>query len=178
MQHYLVQVSGEWPYRYYQSLLWHFDKISWCHLMQPPWHVEWWCHPPVCQFHTAFQTQKMHQKFKWDVWSLSPYSPDLVPSDYFHFPKLKSTLIWNKVLETVIWKQLLRTGSIGRHPIFTYPVKQIGPRSDKCINRFYDYIEKKSASMPINFFLYFLFIVNENLFINLVTFFFGSILVL
>ncbi|GBN15546.1 hypothetical protein AVEN_205222-1, partial [Araneus ventricosus] len=30
--------------------------------------------------HTARKTQELLQKFKWEVWSHSPYSPDLAPN--------------------------------------------------------------------------------------------------
>ncbi|GBM28537.1 hypothetical protein AVEN_70133-1 [Araneus ventricosus] len=30
--------------------------------------------------HTARKTQKLGQKFKWEVWSHLPYSPDLAPN--------------------------------------------------------------------------------------------------
>ncbi|GBM72519.1 hypothetical protein AVEN_263464-1 [Araneus ventricosus] len=42
--------------------------------------------------HTARKTQELLQKFKWEVWSHPPYSPDLAPSDYFLFPELKEHL--------------------------------------------------------------------------------------
>ncbi|GBL84128.1 hypothetical protein AVEN_118546-1 [Araneus ventricosus] len=44
-------------------------------------------------------------------------------------------------------------------------------RSDKCLNRFGDYVEKLSASMPLNSLWNFLSNVNKEIFITLVNFF-------
>ena len=39
--------------------------------------------------HAARQTQELLKKFGWTVMPHPPYSPDLAPSDYHLFPKLK-----------------------------------------------------------------------------------------
>ena len=42
--------------------------------------------------HTARQTQALlREQFQWDI-EHPPYSPDLVPSDFFLFPKMKEHL--------------------------------------------------------------------------------------
>lgn len=42
--------------------------------------------------HTATPTLALLEKFKWKIVPHPPYSPDLAPSDYFLFPKLKAEL--------------------------------------------------------------------------------------
>ncbi|GBM33226.1 hypothetical protein AVEN_28219-1 [Araneus ventricosus] len=46
--------------------------------------------------HIARKTQELLQKFKWEVWSHPPYSPDLASSDYFLFFEIERTLIWKR----------------------------------------------------------------------------------
>jgi len=42
--------------------------------------------------HSAKKTQTLLEKFKWEIFDHPPYSPDLAPSDFFLFPKLKESL--------------------------------------------------------------------------------------
>ena len=43
--------------------------------------------------HTAQQRQALlREQFHWDIFEHPPYSPDLAPSDFFLFPKLKAHL--------------------------------------------------------------------------------------
>jgi histone-lysine N-methyltransferase SETMAR len=42
--------------------------------------------------HAAARTQAMLQKFGWEVFEHPAYSPDLAPSDFHFFPKLKQFL--------------------------------------------------------------------------------------
>jgi transposase len=42
--------------------------------------------------HPAARTQAMLQEFGWEVFEHPAYSPDLAPSDFHLFPKLKECL--------------------------------------------------------------------------------------
>jgi histone-lysine N-methyltransferase SETMAR len=42
--------------------------------------------------HTAAKTQEKIQDFRWELFNHPPYSPDLVPSDYFLFLHFKKWL--------------------------------------------------------------------------------------
>jgi histone-lysine N-methyltransferase SETMAR len=42
--------------------------------------------------HSVSRTQAMLQEFGWEVFEHSAYSPDLAPSDFHLFPKLKEFL--------------------------------------------------------------------------------------
>jgi histone-lysine N-methyltransferase SETMAR len=44
------------------------------------------------RLHDAARTQAMLQEFGWEVFERPAYSPDLVPSDFHLFPKLKEFL--------------------------------------------------------------------------------------
>ena len=47
-----------------------------------------------CTPHTAWQTQALlHEQFHWDIFKHSPYSPELAPSYFFLFPKMKEHLV-------------------------------------------------------------------------------------
>jgi hypothetical protein len=39
--------------------------------------------------HTAARTQDLFQKFCWDMFDHPPYSPDLAPSNFHHFSRMK-----------------------------------------------------------------------------------------
>jgi len=44
--------------------------------------------------HTARQTQSLlHDAFHWDTFDHPPYSPDLAPSDFYLFSKMKDHLV-------------------------------------------------------------------------------------
>ncbi|KAJ4432832.1 hypothetical protein ANN_21471 [Periplaneta americana] len=42
--------------------------------------------------HTAAATKRLLQRFRWEVFDHTPYSPDLVPSDFHLFPRMKRCL--------------------------------------------------------------------------------------
>ncbi|GBL77935.1 hypothetical protein AVEN_143266-1 [Araneus ventricosus] len=67
--------------------------------------------------HTACKTQEFLQKFKWEIWSHPPYSPDLARSDYFLFLKLNEHLCGTRLSSD----NDVRTGSMGRDVISTKP---------------------------------------------------------
>ena len=49
-------------------------------------------HDNACP-HTARQTQTLlYDEFHWDTFDHPPYSPDLAPSDFYLFPKMKEHL--------------------------------------------------------------------------------------
>jgi hypothetical protein len=46
----------------------------------------------ITRVHTARATQEFLHSFKWEVLAHPPHSPDLAPSDYHLFSKLKASL--------------------------------------------------------------------------------------
>ncbi|GBL93239.1 hypothetical protein AVEN_42679-2 [Araneus ventricosus] len=107
--------------------------------------------------HTVRKTQELLQKFKWKVWS---HPPPIQPT--FGTQSGFQTLIWNKVL----FKQWCENSCRELDQWAGTGFLQIGLNilvlpSDKCLNRFCDYVEKQAASMPLNSLLNFLSIVNK-----------------
>ena len=74
---------------------------------------------------------------------LPPYSPDLAPSDYFLFPALKRHLSETRftsddAVKTAAEKWLNEQGP----DYYQAGINKLVKRSDKCLNRFGDYVEK------------------------------------
>ena len=58
--------------------------------------------------HTARQTQALlREQFHWDIFEHPPYSPDLALSDFFLFPKWRSTLLINASQMMKTWRMLV-----------------------------------------------------------------------
>lgn len=93
--------------------------------------------------HSARITQEKLQKFKWQVFEHPPYSPDLAPSDYHLFPKLKETfggVRFNSTEEiedavTDYFKKLDASH-------YRLGIDKLIVRYEKCLERFGDYVEK------------------------------------
>ncbi|GBO38569.1 hypothetical protein AVEN_274022-1 [Araneus ventricosus] len=88
--------------------------------------------------HTARKTQELLQKFKWEVWN-HPYSPDLVPSDYFLFLKLKEDLTVTRFSSDSDEKTAAKNYLNGQgRDFYQAGLNTLVLRSDKCLNRFGD----------------------------------------
>ncbi|GBM68399.1 hypothetical protein AVEN_86456-1 [Araneus ventricosus] len=83
--------------------------------------------------HTARKTQELLQKFKWEVCSHLPYNPDLAPN---LFSKLLSGT--NSDVKTAAENCLKEKG----REFYQTGLNELILRSDKCLNRFGDYLEK------------------------------------
>lgn len=94
--------------------------------------------------HTARQTQDLLQTFKWEVWNHPPpYSPDLAPSDYCLFPKLKEHLSGTRFSSDSDVKTAAENWLNGQgRDFYQAGLNKLVLRSDKCLNRFGDYVEK------------------------------------
>ena len=58
--------------------------------------------------HTVRQTQALlREQIHWDIFEYSPYSPDLAPSDFFLFPKMKEYIAVNASKMMKIWRMLV-----------------------------------------------------------------------
>ncbi|GBN42174.1 hypothetical protein AVEN_37355-1 [Araneus ventricosus] len=87
--------------------------------------------------HTANKTQELLQKYKWEVWSHPSYSPDLAPnvSSKHLFGTIFSS---NSDVKTAAEKWLNRQG----RDFYQAGFNKLVLRSDKCLNRVGDYVEK------------------------------------
>lgn len=111
---------------------------------------------------------------KVQVGSLEPptYRPDLAPSVYLFFPKLKEHLSGTRFSAVIDLKTAVENWSNGQgRDSYQAGLNNFILRSDKCTNKFADYVVKLSASMLLNSLLYFLF-VNKYFLLPLVRFFY------
>ncbi|GBM04068.1 hypothetical protein AVEN_247940-1 [Araneus ventricosus] len=85
-----------------------------------------------------------------------PHSPDSAPnlgSKYFYGKRFSS----NSDVKTAAENSL----NLQRLDFYQARLNKLDLRSDKCLNRFGDYVEKRSASIHLNSLLYILPIVNK-----------------
>jgi transposase len=93
--------------------------------------------------HTAAQTNASIKLFNWKIFDHPPYSPDLVPSDYHLFTKMKILLgtqrfHTNEKLMAVVNKWLHNLAA----PFFEEGLQKLVSRYDKCLNVDDNYVEK------------------------------------
>jgi histone-lysine N-methyltransferase SETMAR len=93
--------------------------------------------------HSALRTVEAIQKFGWSVLPHPPYSPDLAPSDYHLFGKLKESLRGNQYGSIDDVGYALRAW-IKQTPteFFEQGIVNLVPRWQKCIAANGDYVEK------------------------------------
>ncbi|GBL88102.1 hypothetical protein AVEN_133747-1 [Araneus ventricosus] len=87
--------------------------------------------------HIARKTQELLQKFKWEVWSHSPHSPDLAPN--LGSKHLSGTRFSSKSDVKIATEN--RLNGQGRD-FYQAELNKLILRSDKCLNRSGDYAEK------------------------------------
>ncbi|GFV45555.1 mariner Mos1 transposase [Trichonephila clavipes] len=93
--------------------------------------------------HTANCTQELLNSFKWEVFPHPPYSPDLAPSDFHLFPKMKNWLAAQRFDDdkelrvcVTVW---LRSQAA---EFYDKGISKLVHRYNKCLNLFGDYVEK------------------------------------
>ena len=93
--------------------------------------------------HAALRTQEAIHKLGWTVLPHPSYSPDLAPSDYHLFGKLKESLLGNHYASVDEVKRGVRTW-IRQTPaaFFEKGIMDLVPRWQKCIASDGDYVEK------------------------------------
>jgi histone-lysine N-methyltransferase SETMAR len=81
------------------------------------------------------------EKFGWEVLDHPPYSPDLAPSDYHLFPKLKEFL-GGKCMETDVEVKETVTAWLNGLAAEFYDegIVKLLSRLDKCLNLYGDYV--------------------------------------
>lgn len=93
--------------------------------------------------HTARKTVELLGKFNWDIIPHPPYSPDLAPSDYYLFPKLKvhlggSRFTNDEELKAAVEEFLKEVAAAD----YEAGLKKLLPRLQKCVEKNGDYVEK------------------------------------
>ena len=82
-------------------------------------------------------------EFKWETFDHPPYSPDLAPSDFHLFTKLKDFLAGTKFQNDEELKEAV-TAYLNTLAAEEYDtgIQKLVTRYDKCLNLFGDYVEK------------------------------------
>ena len=93
--------------------------------------------------HSARVTKDLLREFRWEVIPHPPYSPDLAPSDFFLFPKLKESLKGTRFHSIVEAKNATSPWFLTRpDTFFRDGLKTWNHRLEKCIDQDGTYIEK------------------------------------
>ena len=93
--------------------------------------------------HTAAHTNALIKLFNWEIFDHPPYSPDLAPSDYHLFTKMK---VWLANQRFHTNEELMDGVNIWLHnlvvPFFDEGLQKLLSRNDKCLNVDDNYVEK------------------------------------
>ncbi len=93
--------------------------------------------------HTANQTKELLQSFQWDVLEHPAHSPDLAPSDFHLFPKLKEFLGGQRFSsDAELQDAVLNWFNDLAAEFYNDGILKLIKRWDKCLNRGGDYVEK------------------------------------
>lgn len=93
--------------------------------------------------HSAHVTRAVLREFRWEVLPHPPYSPDLAPSDFFLFPKLKESLKGTRFHSIVEAKNAANTWFRTRPDrFFRDGLNTWKHRLEKCIDQNGNYVEK------------------------------------
>ncbi|GFX33057.1 mariner Mos1 transposase [Trichonephila clavipes] len=93
--------------------------------------------------HAVNCTQGLLNSFKWEVSPYPPYSPNLAPSDFHLFPRMKNWLATQRFDDDkelrVRATEWLRSQAA---EFYDKGISKLIHRYDKCLNLFGDYVEK------------------------------------
>ena len=93
--------------------------------------------------HTAARTNALIKRFNWEIFDHPPYSPDLAPSDYHLFSKMK---VWLATQRFHSNEELMDGVNNWLHtlaaPFFDEGLQKLVSRYDKCLNVDGNYVEK------------------------------------
>lgn len=93
--------------------------------------------------HVARQTVAVLQEFQWNIITHPPYSPDLAPSDYHLFPKLKEHLAGRRFSsDDEVKDEVQRFLNNMAASWYDMGIQKLSQRLQKCIDRNGDYVEK------------------------------------
>jgi [histone H3]-lysine36 N-dimethyltransferase SETMAR len=81
--------------------------------------------------------------FHWELLDHPPYSPDLAPSDFHLFPKLKEFLGGKRLENDDMLKEIVTNWFNGQAAeFFDEGIQKLVPRLNKCLDINGDYVEK------------------------------------
>jgi histone-lysine N-methyltransferase SETMAR len=97
--------------------------------------------------HTAKKTMKAIGRLGWELLPHPPYSPDLAPSDYYLFPRMKEYLRGNHFASNEdLKKEVERWLRQQDETFYTRGLEKLFDRYEKCIELGGAYIEKCSVA--------------------------------
>uniref|UniRef100_A0A8C5RKU3 Transposase n=1 Tax=Laticauda laticaudata TaxID=8630 RepID=A0A8C5RKU3_LATLA len=92
--------------------------------------------------HTANRTREVLNAFKWEIFPHPPYSPDLAPSDFHLFLRMKTWLEPQRFDDDVeLWAGVTDWLNLRRSVIYDNGITKLVHRYDKCLNLFGEYVE-------------------------------------
>jgi transposase len=93
--------------------------------------------------HTAARTRALLEHFNWELSDHSPYSPDLIPSDYHQFAYLKNWLGSQRFSSNEEFIEGVKTWLSSQAAVtFDTGIQKRIPPYDKCFSSAGDYVEK------------------------------------
>jgi len=93
--------------------------------------------------HSAHVTFALLEKFKWDILYHPPYSPDLAPSDFHLFLRIKKHLAGKKFDDDDEVQEKVMTWFKGlAADFYDSEIQKLVPRLNKCLDNAGDYVEK------------------------------------
>jgi len=94
--------------------------------------------------HTARQTQTLlHDAFHWDTFDHPPYSPDLAPSDFYLFSKMKEHVAGKRFTDDEDLQHAVMDWLNSQVAIwYKEGISKLVSRYNKCLNVQGDYVEK------------------------------------
>lgn len=94
--------------------------------------------------HTARRTTAVLREFGWELFDHPPYSPDLAPSDFHVFLKLKKFLSSGERFgnDEELQTSVTRWFHSQAAQFYDTGIQKLIPRYDKCLNSGGDYVEK------------------------------------
>jgi histone-lysine N-methyltransferase SETMAR len=116
--------------------------------------------------HAAATTQAMLQEFGWEVSEHPAYSPNLAPSDFHLFPKLKEFLGGRSFKSDETVKDAVKAWLNGlAAEVYDEGIQKLVTRSDMCLNVGGDYVENNLGSViMIHYFYFSIFLYSQTVF--------------
>jgi len=92
--------------------------------------------------HSAHVTTALLEKFKWDVLDYPPYSPDIAPSDFHLFLRLKKHLAGKKFDDDDEAQEVMTCFKGQAADFCNSGIQELVPRINNCVENAGDYVEK------------------------------------
>jgi len=89
--------------------------------------------------HTAARTSDLIKLFSWEIFDHPPYIPDLAPSDYHLFTKMK---VWLTTQRFHTNEELMDGVNILAAPFFDEGLQKLVSRYNNCLNVDGNYVQK------------------------------------